>query len=90
MPEEAAVLERSLARKVFSYGQALRRWIAAGRPIRTDEEVAQIYNTLCEPCAYFGRHKEYCKICGCQVRSHGPAFTNKIRMVSEHCPKAKW
>ena len=90
MPEEDEVLERSLAAKVVSYGQALRRWIAAGRPIRADEEVEQIYSTLCEPCAYFSRHKEYCKICGCQVRSSGSGFTNKIRMATERCPKGKW
>ena len=90
MPEEDEVLERSLAAKVLSYGAALRHWIAAGRPVRTDEEVEQIFETLCEPCAYMSRQKQYCKICGCQVRSQGSGFTNKIRMKTEHCPKSKW
>ena len=90
MSTEDEVLERSLAGKVLSYGLALRRWIAAGRPVRADEEVQRIYEMICEPCAYFSRHKKYCKICGCQVRSNGSAFTNKIRMASEHCPKDKW
>ena len=90
MLAEDDVIERSLAGKVLSYGQALDRWVAAGQPVRTDEDVERIYSTLCEPCAYFNRCKHYCKICGCQVRSHGSPFTNKIRMGSEHCPKEKW
>jgi len=44
--EEDEVLERSFGAKVLSYGLALRRWLAAGRPVRVDGEVERIYKVL--------------------------------------------
>jgi len=73
-----------------AYGRAFGRWLAAGRPCRSPEEVDRVYRTVCRPCAYFLATKSRCKICGCRVNAQRLALANKIAMGTEHCPKRKW
>ena len=40
-----------LAARIVSYADAVTNWIAAGRPVRSGEEVRAIYKTHCQPCA---------------------------------------
>lgn len=74
--------------KVPRYAKAVARWIKAGRPVRPRDEVARIYDTICQPCEYF--NGKNCKICGCRVARDGLALRNKLALGSEHCPKKKW
>lgn len=72
------------------YVRALRKWIKAGRPTRSKEEVAKLL-AICETCDdHFHRRKKSCKLCGCRMR--GPAFANKLKMATESCPAkpARW
>ena len=72
--------------KVFKYGRAMVRWIARGRPVRSDARVQEIFDTFCRPCRHFDAEKQTCQLCGCRVRRDGPAAANKLRMATERCP----
>lgn len=91
--------------KVLSrYAQAVAQWVAAGRPVRTDERVREIFNTICKPCEWYNEEAKSCRVCGCQIRDAEdnilgaianliPAikgFTNKLIMATQSCPKGKW
>jgi hypothetical protein len=80
----------SLAQRVMSYAEAVARWIAAGRPERSDKEVEEIFNTDCKPCKWFDRERQICRGCGCRVTDDGFAVLNKIKMATEHCPRELW
>lgn len=94
-----------LRTRVRRYGRAVRRWLRAGKPTRTNEEVAAIYRDHCLTCKYRDPRKGTCKLCGCRVCGKDGAFftflglslpakaramLNKIRMGTEHCPRNKW
>ena len=74
------------------YSQALRRWIAAGRPVRSDHRVQAIFETCCQPCEHFDANRQVCKLCGCRVRPSGSALANKLKLATERCPASppKW
>ena len=76
--------------KLGRYASAVSRWVAAGRPVRSEEEIQRIYDTCCRPCEHFDPQKGTCKICGCRVRRNGAALLNKIKMATEHCPIRQW
>ena len=80
----------NLATRAIRYSRAVRRWIAAGRPERSEEEVRRIHETYCEPCEQFDETRQACVICGCRVRRRGVTLLNKIRMATESCPLGKW
>jgi hypothetical protein len=76
--------------------KALARWHLAGRPRRTDEEVAAcllccVGDDRTPRCEHYrdewgGR----CKLCGCRVNKSQMATFNKARMATENCPAGKW
>jgi len=68
----------------------MRRWIAAGRPKRGDEQIRRIFETICRPCEHFDARRNTCTLCGCRCRPDGTALRNKLRMATEHCPAGKW
>jgi len=76
----------------LGFGRAVGRWVAAGRPVRADARVAEIFDTLCRPCPQFDTASQTCRLCGCRVRRDGPAPFNKLRMATERCPDSppKW
>lgn len=77
----------SLLTQANNYRGAVKRWIKAGRPKRTDEEIKEIYERHCEQCNWFDKESNRCKGCGCRVVMKGLAIFNKLRMATEHCPK---
>lgn len=87
-PPIQPVTEPSAAKKVVRYAGAVSRWVLAGKPERSQEEVARIYDTICKPCEFF--KNDSCVTCGCRVRRSGAALLNKISMDTESCPKKKW
>jgi hypothetical protein len=84
----------------WKFCKAIVRWIKAGRPKRTPEEVARLYAETCAVCKpHFVPCKDgdggRCQICRCNVSALavGPGLTtpgNKITMATEHCPAGKW
>ncbi len=81
-----------VARLALRYTKAVARWIAAGRPVRSDSRVQEIFETLCQPCEHFDAEHQSCRLCGCRIRKSGLAFANKLRMATERCPMRppKW
>jgi len=82
--------EPTVSGKAKHYLSAVARWIAAGFPKRSDEEVDRIY-AVCQQCEAF--HADgYCRKCGCCLNRSRHAMANKIRMATEHCPlpEPKW
>ena len=79
----------SLVGKVRLFSRSQARWIAAGRPERSPERVAEIF-ALCQGCDQFRRGKSEsegtCRLCGCRLRREG-GLVNKIKMATESCPK---
>jgi hypothetical protein len=75
---------------IATYGHAVLRWLAAGRPVRSPEEVAAIFRDHCLGCEFYNAQSGRCKICGCRVKREGHAVLNKIAMATEHCPKRYW
>ncbi len=74
----------------YRYGRALSRWIKAGRPIRNEDEILDIFTTHCQGCEYLDENYGRCKICGCHVGTATSPLLNKIAMGTEHCPEGKW
>ena len=73
-----------------NYWKAVKRWIAAGRPIRKPKEVEEIHEKFCERCDWYDSDSQRCKNCGCKVKAKGIALLNKIKMKTEHCPQSFW
>lgn len=72
---------------VTRYMLAVRKWIAAGRPKRSDDEVQEIL-AVCAECKSFDGKR--CAICKCHINDKRSAMLNKARMATEHCPEGKW
>jgi hypothetical protein len=77
----------SLPKRIVNYGTAITKWLLAGRPKRTGEEIRKILN-ICYICDKFTFEK--CAICGCCVNSKTGGLQNKIVMATEKCPEDKW
>lgn len=79
----------SVTAQLSSYAAAVSRWLAAGRPVRTDEQVAGLL-AICQDNRC-GKYRDgQCLACGCRVNSSGWALANKLRMATESCPKRLW
>lgn len=79
----------SVTAQLSSYAAAVSRWLAAGRPVRTDEQVGELL-AICQDNKC-GKYRDgQCLACGCRVNSSGWALTNKLRMATESCPKGLW
>jgi ribosomal protein L37E len=72
--------------KVVNYAKAVRQWVAAGRPERTDEEAERLFNEFCNKCSMYNREKGICNSCGCPANTDQPAIKNKLKMATESCP----
>ena len=76
--------------KAVHYVRALSRWIKAGRPVRTDEEIRYIHDVFCIPCERYDSKGKTCQCCGCKVNISSVPLANKIAMTTERCPLEKW
>jgi len=80
---------RKVTTSAKSYATAVAKYIAAGRPNRTDEEVRSLL-AICKRCEYFNKKRGECTQCGCCVNQRRHAWWNKLRMATESCPIGKW
>jgi len=69
--------------------RAWTRWIKAGRPVRSQEEIQKIYE-ICQQCKALDTETNSCKYCGCRIASHGNPLRSRIAMATERCPVEKW
>ena len=76
----------SLPDKLINYASSVRRWVASGRPVRSDERVAEIFRDHCSGCKMYDEEKRACKSCGCAVNNSSVPLANKLKMATESCP----
>jgi hypothetical protein len=81
---------QDIFRLAYRYTRALTRWIKAGRPVRSEEEIERIFETCCAPCEGYDAKTSVCRYCGCRVSLSRTATVNKIAMATEECPLEKW
>lgn len=82
--------QAKLGSKIYNYFGAIRRWVASGRPTRTKEEVAKLFEEHCKVCDRYDPEKHACKNCGCAVAKEGDPLDNKLAMATEHCPLGRF
>lgn len=80
----------STIQKAGLYATAIAKWIAAGRPTRTQEQIDAILAEHCGPCEHYSGTA--CKLCGCRINKSLEAWRNKLAMGTESCPldPPKW
>lgn len=76
--------------KLSGYFIAVRNWVKAGRPLRPDSEVDEIFNTHCKPCDRYNPDTHSCNECGCAVSTSDKPLVNKLKMATEHCPLGRF
>ena len=76
-----------LARQAVNYSAAVARWVAAGRPTRSPERIAQVLE-ICRACPAYRSSggRPQCGYCGCSINSSRDGVRNKIAMATEVCP----
>jgi hypothetical protein len=83
-------------RMIRQFGRAYAKWMQAGQPVRTQEEIDQIFETHCRSCEHFKplKHRPgrgHCRLCGCRCKNKRK-FMNKLAWRTEQCPAdpPKW
>jgi hypothetical protein len=89
---DAETRERSASfgEKVVNYFGAIRRWVASGRPTRSQEEIESLFESHCKDCDRYDKDKHACKNCGCSVSTDSEPLGNKLAMETEHCPLGRF
>lgn len=83
--------EATFGKKVKNYFGAVRRWVASGRPVRSDEEIQRLFDEHCgNGCDRYEPEKHACKNCGCAVSTDSSPLSNKLAMATEHCPLGRF
>lgn len=78
---------------VSSYLKERAKWIKFGKPMRSEEEIKEIFDT-CITCTQFQKYSEnfgICGVCGCHIKREG-TFFNKAAWSTTKCPlkDPKW
>lgn len=88
--EETRDRVAKLPDKLKGYANAIKKWVAAGRPTRTEEEQKRILEEHCHKCEMYDRQKDACMNCGCSLARTGNPLTSKLAMGTESCPLGRW
>jgi hypothetical protein len=84
--------QRTITQKLSAYATALAKWIAAGRPMRTAEQIEATMQ-ICRGCKHFEATADDtngCKKCGCKKTLGIGGLRQKISWATEECPAGKW
>ncbi len=73
----------SITELAKNYKEERAKWIEAGKPVRTDERILEIYTQKCEPSDF--RQSNRCGISECFVKPKGTLF-NKLAWGTTKCP----
>lgn len=76
-------------KRAARYSTAVARWIAAGRPTRSQDEIDALL-AICHACDDFDAEARACRRCGCNINSQASGLKNKLAMATEKCPVGKW
>ena len=82
--------KQSAIAKAARLTTAVGKWMAAGQPVRNQDEIDIAFAT-CGTCEFYKPSSDdsgTCGKCGCYVNRRG--MLNKIRMATESCPIGKW
>lgn len=79
----------TLAQQAVHYISAVAGHITGGLRSRTDDEVDRLLE-ICRGCEHFLPESSSCGVCGCRCNRSASAWVNKLRMVTQKCPKGKW
>lgn len=74
----------SLIERGKRYLTERKKWADAGKPMRSQERINEIYDSFCKDCVYRQKYKYCCEICSCFI-NRGTAF-NKIAFATTRCP----
>jgi hypothetical protein len=83
--EEPKQLPPFLIRGV-NFASAMARWVAAGRPMRTQSEIDERL-AICQACPELVDN--HCAKCGCACVETNQLM-NKLALATEKCPLGKW
>lgn len=91
--EQRATRPKRTLRLAWSATVAHARWVAAGMPVRSAEEIKTTFE-ICKACKFFDMlpaDQGTCKVCGCGLKKAG-GLGAKNMMATEHCPLTppKW
>lgn len=83
----------SLFRQIKTFSIAYTKWLAAGKPIREPEHIAELFK-ICENCPTrrfmrVSKNKGRCTQCGCWIKRQGEN-RNKLAWPTEGCPDGHW
>ena len=81
-------VQRVTMRAVGRFALAVTKWMAAGRPTRTHEQIETLLRTHCGPCPQYV--DDTCKLCACPVTIAVEPLKNKLAMATERCPLGKF
>lgn len=86
-----STIPATVRQKVTRYAMAVARWVAAGSPVRTDDDVATLL-AICHACptSRYDAARGACNRCGCKVNVSSQGLVNKLRMATESCPDGHW
>ena len=70
----------------WNFATAMAKWVAAGRPMRTHDEIAERL-AICHGCERL--KNDVCLSCGCQC-IETEIVMNKLTLATEKCPLGKW
>jgi pyridoxine 5-phosphate synthase len=73
----------------YEHIRALSRWLHAGHPVRSREQIQKIYK-ICKQCDAFVATTNSCRCSGYRVSSHTGPLENIIAFATEECPFRKW
>lgn len=84
----------SIVRKAANFTRAAVGHVKAGRPVATDEQVAERF-AICQGCRLFNATSEgqgTCNhpSCGCDLKRVGIGGKNKLRWADQKCPIGRW
>lgn len=81
-----SIRRSSTGEQLVRYSRSTLRWIAAGRPERTDEQVTELL-VICQACEHWDDGK--CGKCGCRLTTSS-GWSSKLRRATENCPVGRW
>jgi len=87
----------SFIKKGLNFTLAYTKWALAGKPLRNDEYIFQLYDDFCAQCPtkkFIQQRKDQgeCDECGCHIKriSASEDDLNKLAWPTEGCPDGHW
>lgn len=88
--KESRTQEAKFGQKVKNYFGAIRRWVAHGKPTRSQMEINELFTKNCKNCERYDNEKHACKNCGCTISNGSDPLENKLAMATAHCPLGRF